>query len=176
MKSKSILCILGAVVFILLVDLFGESRGYETPDTRVPIRIGWQVPAATQAQIVQVLKRTNVLETQGLEPTLVPFSFGTPEIETALAGKLDVVLAGDQPAVNLISRGGKWKIVARLHYDRVAILVPPESPIQGIKDLKDKTITSSFGSTAHREVILQEQEAGLYPDRDVKNKDLAKDI
>lgn len=172
MKLKNILGILFPVILTILVVLSGTSRGYETADALIPIRIGWQVPSATQAQIVEVLKRTDVLDTQGLEPTLVPFSFGAPEIESALAGKLDVVLSGDQPAVNLISRGGKWKIVARLNYDRVAIMVPIESTVQEFKDLKGKTIASPFGSVAHREVILQEKAAGLNPYEEVKNKDM----
>lgn len=109
----------------------------------VPIRIGWQIPAATQGQIVQVLKRTNVLDVHGLDPSLVPFSYGGPQVEAAFSGQLDVVFSGDQPAINLIARGGKWKIVARLFEDGVATIVPPDSPINELKDLRGKTVASA---------------------------------
>ncbi|MFZ0256297.1 MAG: NrtA/SsuA/CpmA family ABC transporter substrate-binding protein, partial [Gammaproteobacteria bacterium] len=161
-----------AAVLALLVFFAGESNGSERVEAPIPIRIGWQIPAATQAQIVQVLKRTNLLESHGLEPSLVPFSFGTPEIEAALAGELDVVFAGDQPVINLIARGGQWKIVARLYYDRAGLMVPPKSPIRALKDLRGKTVASPFGSIAHRVAILKQRAVGLDPDRDVRNVNL----
>ncbi|MGH7800416.1 MAG: ABC transporter substrate-binding protein [Thermodesulfobacteriota bacterium] len=172
MKSKRVLGILCAGVFALLVIVTGYSKGVEAVEARVPVRIGWQIPAATQAQIVEVLKRTNVLESHGLEPNFVPFSYGGPQIEAALAGELDVIFAGDQPAINLITQGGKWKIVARLYYDRVAVMVPPNSPIHEIKELRGKTVASPFGSVAHREAILKQQAAGLNADNEVNNVNL----
>ena len=38
-------------------------------------------------------------------------------MEAAFAGELDVFFSGDQPAINLIARGGRWKIVGRLFED-----------------------------------------------------------
>jgi len=151
--------------------LFTAGPPAVEPDPPVPIRIGWQVPTATQAQIVQVLKRTNVLEIHGLEPRLVPFSFGTPQIEAALRGELDALFLGDQPAMDMVSQGERWMIVARLYYDRVAVMVPPNSPIDQMGDLAGKEVASPFGSTAHREMSLAQRAAGLDPDRDVNNRD-----
>jgi ABC-type nitrate/sulfonate/bicarbonate transport system substrate-binding protein len=159
-------------VFAFLVGLSAESRASEEDPAAVPVRIGWQIPSATQAQIVQVLKRTDVLERHGLEPRLIPFSFGTPQVEAALAGKLDVFFSGDQPAINLLARGGRWKIAARIMYDRVAVLVPAHSPIEQIEDLRGKTVASPFGSVAHREVIVHQESAGLDANADVENIDL----
>jgi ABC-type nitrate/sulfonate/bicarbonate transport system substrate-binding protein len=136
------------------------------------VRIGWQIPLATQGQIVQVLKHTNLLEEHGLYGRFVPFSYGGPQTEAALAGELDVIFVGDQPAVNLIARSGKWKIVSRLFYTRTAIMVPPDSPIKQMEDLRGKTVASPFGSVAHREAILKERAASLDPDKDVTNVNL----
>jgi len=60
--------------------------GTEAVEASAPIRIGWQMPSVTQAALVQVLKRTDVLARHGLEPNLIPYSYGTPEVEAALAG------------------------------------------------------------------------------------------
>ncbi|MEH6637349.1 MAG: ABC transporter substrate-binding protein [Halioglobus sp.] len=149
-----------------------ECRAVETEREFVPIRIGWQMPAATQGQIVQVLKRTNVLEAHGLDPSLIPFSYGGPQVEAAFAGELDVVFSGDQPAINLIARGGKWKVVARLFEDRVATIVPTGSPIRDLGDLRGKTVASAFGSVGQRDTVLQQRATGLDPDLDVINKNV----
>jgi len=172
MSSKKILELLCIGLLTLLTFLSVECKGAEDAEASVPIRIGWQMPAVTQAAIVQVLKRTDVLAKHGLDPSLIPFSYGTPEVEAALAGKLDAFFAGDQPVINLLANGGKWKIIARLYYDRVAVIVPPNSPIKKIKDLRGKTVASPFGSIAHREVFLEQAAAGLDAHNDVKNENL----
>ena len=92
MDTRRVLAVIYAGVFALMVLVAGESKGTEEGEASVPIRIGWQIPQVTQAAIVQVLKRTDVLTRYGLEPSLIPFSFGTPEVEAALAGELDALL------------------------------------------------------------------------------------
>ena len=157
------------VTFILIsLNLWAD----DTVESDVPIRIGWQIPAATQGQVLQVLKRTNVLEAHGLKPSFVPFSYGGPQVAAALAGKLDVFFSGDQPAINLIAKGGKWKIVGRLFDDRAGTIVPPDSSIQTIEQLKGKTVASPFGSIAHRAAFREQEAAGLDPYKDVQNKNL----
>jgi sulfonate transport system substrate-binding protein len=160
----------GLLPFLVLLTL--ETLGDVTAESAVPIRIGWQIPAATQGQILQVLKRTNVLEGHGLKPVFVPFSYGGPQVAAAFAGELDVFFAGDQPAINLIAKGGQWKIVARLFEDGVGIIVPPNSPIKSVHDLKGKTVASPFGSVAHRDAFREQEAAGLDPYKNVLNKNL----
>ena len=157
---------------MFLVALAIESRAEGTTTSAVPVRIGWQIPAATQGQVLQILKRTSVLEGHGLKPIFVPFSYGGPQVEAAFAGKLDVFFSGDQPALNLIARGGKWKIVARLFEDGVGIIVPPNSAIKNTGDLKGKTVASPFGSVAHRDAFRAQEAAGLDVHRDVLNSNL----
>ncbi|MEH6637350.1 MAG: NrtA/SsuA/CpmA family ABC transporter substrate-binding protein [Halioglobus sp.] len=171
-SSKQIMDRFCLSVFVILTLLSVECRAVETEREFVPIRIGWQMPAATQGQIVQVLKRTNVLEAHGLDPSLIPFSYGGPQVEAAFAGELDVVFSGDQPAINLIARGGKWKIVARLYADRVATITPTGSSIRALVDLKGKTVASAFGSVGQRDTVLQQRAAGLDPNVDVSNKNV----
>ena len=160
----------GLLPFLVFLTL--ETRGDVTNESVVPIRIGWQIPAATQGQVLQVLKRTNVLEGHQLKPIFVPFSYGGPQVAAAFAGELDVFFAGDQPAINLIAKGGQWKIVARLFEDGVGIIVPPNSPIKNVNDLKGKTVASPFGSVAHRDAFREQEAAGLDPYKSVVNKNL----
>lgn len=172
MNSRQLAPIASVLITLLLVHLPLTSLGDEAAERPVPIRIGWQMSAVTQAGITQVLKRTDVLAQHGLEANLVPFSFGTPEVEAAFEGKLDAFFAGDQPAINLMAMGGKWKIVGRLFYDRISIIVPPGSPIERVEDLKGTKVASPFGSSGHREAVLAQTAAGLDADREVSNIDM----
>lgn len=61
MNSGQLPRILCVALFTLQLLLSANTSGAQEPDSFVPIRIGRQIPAATQAQVVQVLKRTNVL-------------------------------------------------------------------------------------------------------------------
>lgn len=161
---------LGLLLFLIFLSL--QATGEIGSEPPVAVRIGWQIPAATQGQVLQVLKRTNVLEGHGLKPVFVPFSYGGPQVKAAFAGDIDVFFADDQPAINLIARGGRWKIVARLFEDGVGLIVPPHSPIRSYQDLKGKTVASPFGSVAHRDAFLGQEAEGLDPLNDVLNKNL----
>ena len=169
MTFKCVSNTVAAAIIISLAAASSYSDAVRAEQNMTGVRIGWQVPSSTGGQIVQVLKRTDVLEQHGLNPTFIPYSYGKPQIAAALAGDLDVVFSGDQPAINLIAASGSWKIVGRMNYDRVALMVPYGSPIVGFGDLRGKTVASSFGSIAHREAFLWEKSAGLDPNKDVRN-------
>jgi ABC-type nitrate/sulfonate/bicarbonate transport system substrate-binding protein len=172
LNFRRILNILSLVLFVFSAAFATASQAERDASKAVPVRIGWQIPAATQGQVLQVLKRTSVLERHGLKPIFVPFSYGGPQVEAAFAGELDVFFSGDQPALNLIARGGKWKIVARLFEDGVGIIVPPNSDIKTTEDLRGKTVASPFGSVAHRDAFRAQEDAGLDVQSDVLNRDL----
>jgi ABC-type nitrate/sulfonate/bicarbonate transport system substrate-binding protein len=131
------------------------------------IRIGWQVPWATQGQVVQVLKHTDVLDLNGLKAEFKGFNYGGPLNEAALAGDVDALFTADQPAASLLAKGGKYTIVARLMYNRVAIYVPPDSPLRSVADLKGKKIAMPFGAAAQRDALKAIQQAGIDPGKEI---------
>lgn len=168
MKVKPLTAILSGFVLLALTWAIASwIPSAKSQQERVPIRIGWQLATSTQGQLVEVLKRTNLLDRQGLDPTFVPFSYGEPEVAAALKGDLDVMFSSGQSVNNLLARGGKWKVLARLHFIRAALMVPPDSPIKEIKDLRGKTVACPFGTFGHREATMKEQAAGLDPEKDV---------
>lgn len=170
MKVKPVTAVLSAIILLVVAAIISSSLpSAKSQQVRVPIRVGWQIAAATQGQLVEVLKRTNLLDKLGLDPTFVPFSYGEPEVASALAGDLDVMLSSGQSVNNLLAKGGKWKVLARLHFMPAALMVPPESPIKDVKDLRGKTIACTFGTIGHREATLVAKAAGLNPDKDVTN-------
>lgn len=156
------------LVLCLTIVASASAAGADTAGDAVTIRIGWQVPWATQGQLVQSLKRTNVLELNGLRGEFKGFSYGAPLNEAALSGEVDVIFTADQPAAILLSRGAPWKIVARMMYNRVALYVPPDSPIKSVADLRGKTVAMPFGAAAQREALRAMAASGLDPARDVR--------
>jgi sulfonate transport system substrate-binding protein len=151
------------IAVILGVAVVSCSPPAPPEPTRRVVRVGWQPPWANQGQIVQVMKRTDVSDLLGLEIRLSPFTYGGPMIEAALAGAIDAGFMGPQPAINLISKDARWRIVARVPNYRSAVLVPPGSPIKRLEDLRGKTLATAFGSTTHRHVVQDLLDAGLNP-------------
>lgn len=132
-----------------------------------PIRVGWQVAWVPQGQLVGVMKNTDVLKLNGLAGEFKKFSFGGPLTEAALANEVDVIFVGSGPALSLTAKSDDWKIVSRLEDYRNAIIVPQNSNIKGISDLKGKVVASPFGSTSYILGTIALQKAGFDLNKDV---------
>lgn len=165
--KKLLITVLGIATICLATFLAACGESTEAPKELPPIRIGWQVAWATQGQIAMALQKTTALDVMGLKGDFKSFTYGAPLSEAALAGQLDVAFVGDQPAVNLLSRSIDWKIVARLMDFRVAIVVPPNTAIRSVADLKGKTLGIPFGASTHRLALQWLKEAALDPTKDL---------
>lgn len=164
-------------VLILLVLILAGCQAKSTNNSHekqdlTKIRIGWQIPWATEGQLTQILKHTDVLKDNELEGDFKGFSYGGPLNEAAIAGEVDVIFTADQPAAMLLAKDSNWVIIGRLMYNRVSLYVPPASPIKNISDLKGKTVAMPFGAAAQRMALAAEIEAGLDPKKDVNNVNL----
>lgn len=168
--------IIYVVIFALI--LFGISalwrlNGHKQDGSALTaIRIGWQIPWAVEGQLAQILKHTSFLDSHGLAGEFKGFASGAPLNEAALAGNVDVIFTADQPAATLLAKNPDWVIIGRLMYNRVSLYVPPLSPIKSVAGLKGKTVAMPFGAAAQRMALKAEQDAGLNPEKDVKNINL----
>jgi len=129
------------------------------------LRLGWQPPWSNQGQIVEVLKHTDVLARNKVSVDFKAFTYGGPMGEAARAGEIDILFCGDQPALTLISRDPKWRIVGRMVNYRSGFLVAPNSPIKTLHDLAGKKVATAFGSTTHRDAVRILQEQGFVIDK-----------
>ncbi len=136
--------------------------------TAKPIRVGWQIPWAVQGQLVQILKHTEILKSEGIEVEFIGKSFGPELNELAMAGLVDVILTADQPAATLFAKNENWVGVSRLMYNRTATYAPIRSEIKTMKDLKGKTVGVPFGAAAQRIFINELKANGLNVESDVK--------
>lgn len=174
----SYIFIAGLIIFIIGTLLFFNFKYSQKNNTisqteiKHNLKIGWQVPWATEGQLTQVLKHTDILKNNGVEAEFKGFSYGGPLNEAALAGEVNVIFTADQPIASLLANNDQWTIVGRLMYNRVSLYAPPKSSINQVSDLKGKTVAMPFGAAAQRMALLAEKEAGLDPQKDVNNINL----
>lgn len=153
MYRKLLLTIIFSSILLCLISC--ESLQSNDPNL---IRIGVQSALPGQAQVVQVLKNTDILKDLNLKAEFIEFSSGPPLVESALARKIDVITAGNVPIPTLILKtNNNWKVVFRNTLSRVSLLVPYNSKIHKFEVLEtgliglpigsasEKFVTSSFG-------------------------------
>lgn len=157
-----------AILFLCIVVTLCLAISQANAESLTIIRIGWQVPWATQGQLVQVLKHTDILKKNGLEAEFIGRTYGPVLNEIALADGIDVVLTADQPAAALFSKDKGWIGIGRLMYNRTLTYVPPKSPVSTLAELKGKTIGIPIGAAAERITVAALIGAGLDPQKDLK--------
>jgi sulfonate transport system substrate-binding protein len=91
------------------------------------------------------------------------FTSGPPLLEAANAGAIDIGAVGNTPPIFAAAAGSKIKIVAAGDQNLAAqaVLVPKNSPIRTIQDLKGKKIALAKGSSAHALLLGVLKKAGL---------------
>lgn len=134
-----------------------ESKG---PITE--IRIGFQ-----KGNTLNILKARGTLEKklsqQGIKVKWSPFPMGSVLLEALNAGSIDFGHASDGNSV-FAQAGGKpiVYVAAESPYPKgVAIVVPKNSPIQTIKDLKGKKVAVSKGGNQHYLLVKALEKEGL---------------
>ncbi len=155
-------------VFLVAMAVFVLFTSTVWAQELTKVRIGWQVPWATQGQIVQILKHSGILEKNGIQAEFIGRTYGPMLNELAIAGEVDVILTADQPAAALFSKKKGWIGIGRLMYNRTSTYVPPESAIRSLSDLKGKTIGIPIGAAAERVTYEALERVGIDPKKDVK--------
>jgi sulfonate transport system substrate-binding protein len=96
------------------------------------------------------------------------FTFGPPLIQAAASGDIDLGSVGDVPPITGAAKTFGFKIVAvarSLTPDQPVenIIVPKDSPLQTIQDLRGKKIAVPQGSSAHGLALNALKSVGLTP-------------
>jgi len=144
-----------------LTSLGWVVTGPAAADQNSQIRLGWQIPWATQGQLVMGLKYTNITNLVGLSVDYIGFAYGGPLNRAALAGEVDVLLTADQPALVLLSRDPSYRIVSRMMYNRVCIYVPADSKVRELSHLSGKIVMGPTGAAAERVAMAAMSRAGV---------------
>jgi sulfonate transport system substrate-binding protein len=125
------------------------------------IRIGYQ-----KNGVLVITRQQAALEkhfaSQGIEVKWVEFSSGPPMMEAMNVGSVDYGAVGDSPPVFAQAAGAAIVYAAGQPITNgQGILVPKDSPIRSIADLKGKRIGFTKGSSAHNVVVQTLEKAGL---------------
>ncbi|MBW8129766.1 MULTISPECIES: ABC transporter substrate-binding protein [Pseudomonas] len=92
------------------------------------------------------------------------FPSASPLGEALNANAVDIGALGDAPYVFALGAGGSLKVVSIIHAkgrNTTALLVPKDSPIKSVADLKGKKIVTGRGSIGHYLAIKALASAGL---------------
>lgn len=160
-RTKFIAALTAVVALVLVGCGRTPAPGSPPTETAIPVRIGWMTSLAIQGQLVQALKHTDYLKQEGIVAEFLPYTFGPPQVEAALAGNLDVVNLGTVPMLTLLSKSDDWRIVSRNANVRFALVVPRGSSVTKLGDLKGRRIAVSIGSSAEEFILRQIQAGGF---------------
>ncbi|MCK1720531.1 sulfonate ABC transporter substrate-binding protein [Bradyrhizobium sp. 141] len=125
------------------------------------IRIGYQ-----KTGVLVIARQQASLEKHftalGIDVKWIEFSSGPPMMEAMNVGSVDFGAVGDSPPVFAQAAGAAIVYAAGQPITNgQGILVPKESPIRTIADLKGKRIGFTKGSSAHNIVVQTLEKAGL---------------
>ncbi len=96
------------------------------------------------------------------------FDYGPPLVQATATGDIDLGYVGTVPPITGAAKQFGFKVVATQHGADVTkaaenIIVPKDSPIQTLADLKGKKIAIPQGSSAHGLALLALKSVGLTP-------------
>jgi len=126
------------------------------------VKIGFQKGSA----ILVLARKQQVIENR-LKALGVPsvkwveFQFGPPMLEALGAGAIDLGSVGDTPPIFAQAGGSNLVYAAATPSAQHAVLVPKNSPIRTLAELKGKKVAFGKGSSAHNVTVKALAAAGL---------------
>lgn len=175
MKLRNLL-VAGTVTAVAALGLAGCGSGSAAGSAPVPttvsaaelknvtLRVGDQSGNSVQ----NLLRAAGLLDNLPYTIQWSTFTSGPPMLQAATAGAIDLGQVGNTPPIFSAAANAKIDVVA-VEQSPVgdSILVPPNSPIHTLADLRGKTIAVAQGSSANGTLLNTLNKAGLAP-TDVK--------
>ncbi len=157
-------------IAVIAIGFFSSSKQplFTLASSNTPtMKVAWMSSWADPGLIVEALKNTDILKNNNSKVDFATFTYGPPIVEAALAKKVDVVLLGWVPTVNLLAKSDDWTIIGRLITWNMYVMVNKDSNIYNIADLKGKTLGIGFGTGPYPIVIKLIEDSGLIIGKDV---------
>jgi len=144
------------------VAAWAALAGRAQADTPKEIRIGTQkggfFPAVRQRHTLE-----DAFQPAGIEIKWIDFQFGPPLLEAINVGSVDFGFVGDAPPIFAQAANARIRYAAAVKQEgnTQAIIVPADSPIKTLADLKGKRVAFGKGSSAHNLLVAALEKAGL---------------
>jgi sulfonate transport system substrate-binding protein len=151
-----------AALAVASLAVAGAALSPVRADDLKEVRIGFQragiFPATKQRRIVE-----DAFKPRGIEVKWVEFSFGPPLLEALNTGNIDYGYTGDSPPIFAQAARANLLYVAALPSagKNEAIVVPADSPVKTVADLKGKKVGFAKASSAHNTTVAALEKAGL---------------
>ncbi|MFT3735519.1 MAG: sulfonate ABC transporter substrate-binding protein [Rhodocyclaceae bacterium] len=146
-SRRGLLAVLGSLLGSLLLSSVVHAQG--APAALAELRVGYQKGTIN----LTVLKERGLLEQRlkGTKINWIEFSAGPQLLEALAVGSIDFGATGDSPPVFAQAAGKNLVYVGQevSKPDTSAVLVPADSPIRALEELKGKKIAVQKGSSAH---------------------------
>ncbi|GAA1381805.1 ABC transporter substrate-binding protein [Pseudonocardia kongjuensis] len=157
---------LPALLAALAVALTGCAGGTPADDdapvdlSQVTLRVGDQ--AGIQSALVEA---SGALDGAPYTVEWAQFPAAAPLLEALRSEAIDIGIAGDAPTLTALSSTDSIKIVKATRSPAkggLALLVPGDSPVQSVADLRGKTVSpTTQGSIGHYLLLRALEEAGV---------------
>lgn len=155
---RKIVCLLGLFFFAVLTACNSQSAS----DEEKVVRIGYQKngPLIILKSLGTLDER---LESQGYTVEWKEFQAGPALVEALNAGSIDFGRTGNSPPIFAQVSGAPFVTVAvgKSKFEGSGILVPNDSEIESITDLKGKTVGFARGSSSHYFLVKALESEGL---------------
>jgi sulfonate transport system substrate-binding protein len=131
-------------------------------DLPAEIRIGYQ-----KSGVLAVAKQLGLIEKrytpQNIAVRWVEFPYGPPLMEALGAGRLDYGYTGNAPPIFAQAAKAPFLYVAAFpaHGGNVGLVVPANSPVKNLADLKGKTVGVARGSSGHDLLVAAVESVNL---------------
>lgn len=143
---------------ISAVALPKALRAAEAPkEFRIGYQKGGLFSVAKQQQTFE--KRLKPLGVETVKWT--EFQFGPPLMEALGLGAIDIGPVGDSPPVFAQAAGANVVYIAATAASQNALLVPANSPVKSVAELKGKKIAIAKGSSSHNLTVQLLKKAGV---------------
>ena len=135
------------------------SKASTTDVSQVTLHIGDQAGSGSQA----LLTAAGLISKLPFKVTWADFTSGPPMLQAMAAGAVDIGSVGNAPPVFAAAGGDNLAIVGAFQANPLgsALLVPKNSPIHSIAQLKGKRIAVAQGSSADYHLLTVLKKAGL---------------
>lgn len=135
------------------------SKASTTDVSQVTLHIGDQAGSGSQA----LLTAAGLISKLPFKVTWADFTSGPPMLQAMAGGAVDIGSVGNAPPVFAAAGGDNLAIVGAFQANPLgsALLVPKNSPIHSIAQLKGKRIAVAQGSSADYHLLTVLKKAGL---------------
>lgn len=142
-----------------------------------PVQVAYQAPWSGQNTVNIVMDRQGLLKVRGIETKYQAFPSGPAINETIVSARFQVANGGNFPFTSLLDKNIPVKAIAILSPNLLhGLVVPPDSPLKSIKDLKGSnppaTIGIVTGSSAEFYFQMAMRVNGLQAGKDVILKNM----